>query len=127
MSRVKINRKELVPFITKDKSEIRELLSPRDSRTKNQSLAEALVLPGEQTTWHYHKTSEEIYFILQGSGLMQFKHGEDIIEYRVAKEDAILIEPGRIHRIVNLSMTKPLRFLCICSPAYEHEDTVLVD
>ena len=39
--------------------------------------------------------------------------------------DAIAIPPGQIHQITN-SGPALLKFLCCCSPAYEHSDTVLV-
>jgi hypothetical protein len=38
-----INRNEAEPFVTKDSSEIREILSPTNSSIMNQSLAEAML------------------------------------------------------------------------------------
>ena len=51
------------PFTTKDGSTIREL-----HHTEAQSLAEATLEPDQATTRHYHRASEEIYFVLKGSG-----------------------------------------------------------
>ena len=51
------------PFITKDGSEIRELLACRNSSIRNQSLAEARLPVGGSTQEHYHARTEEIYFI----------------------------------------------------------------
>ena len=53
-------------FITKDGSEIRELLAYRNSSIRNQSLAEARLPVGASTQEHYHGRTEEIYFITQG-------------------------------------------------------------
>ncbi len=39
--------------------------------------------------------------------------------------DAIAIPPGKRHTILN-NGDIPLRFLCCCAPAYEHDDTVMV-
>ena len=61
-----VNRSRAKPFITKDNSEIREILSPGNSSLENQSLAEARVSPGKATIQHYHIKTEEIYYILQG-------------------------------------------------------------
>lgn len=115
-----INRVEA--FITKDGSEIRELLAPRNSCIVKQSLAEARLPPGARTTPHYHRQTEEIYYILRGGGTMTI--GSE--ERAVAPGDAIAIPPGEIHTIVN-SATEPLVFLCCCAPSYEHDDTVLVE
>lgn len=116
------NLAEVPAFITKDGSEIRELLAHRNSCIRQQSLAEARLPSGAQTTPHYHPRTEEIYFILEGTGIMQIDG-----ELRaVGPGDAIAIPPGAVHTIRNTG-TGWLRFLCCCAPAYEHEDTVLVE
>lgn len=108
-------------FTTKDGSEIRELLAHRNSSIAKQSLAEARLSPGLATTPHYHPVTEEIYYILEGSGLMRI--GD---EHRdVVAGDAIAIPPGQVHQITNTGSVV-LKFLCCCAPGYEHSDTVLV-
>ena len=49
-------------FVTKDGSEIRELLAHRNSQITQQSLAEARLAVGARTTPHYHSSTEEIYY-----------------------------------------------------------------
>jgi mannose-6-phosphate isomerase-like protein (cupin superfamily) len=120
MQIVNINRTK--PFITKDNSEIREILSPRNSSLENQSLAEARVSLGKATIQHYHVKTEEIYYILQG-------RAEIIVEgevKEVVEGDGIVILPGQKHRIWNTG-DEDLVFLCCCTPAYEDEDTVLFE
>jgi len=109
-------------FTTKDGSEIRELLAHRNSCIQKQSLAEARVLPGACTTPHYHPQTEEIYYILEGTGRMRI--GDAVRE--VAPGDAIAIPPGAVHTITNPGQTV-LKFLCCCAPGYEHSDTVLIE
>jgi mannose-6-phosphate isomerase-like protein (cupin superfamily) len=116
-----INRDDTIPFITKDGSEIRELLAYRNSSIRHQSLAEATLLPNTATTRHYHPKSEEIYYILKGSGIMEI-NGE---KRTISVQDAIAIPPGQIHQLTNTG-SESLILLCCCSPAYEHEDTILV-
>src|SRR6266478_3686841 len=53
-------------FVTKDGSEIRELLAHRNSAIRNQSLAEARLPAGASTLEHYHARTEEIYYITHG-------------------------------------------------------------
>jgi mannose-6-phosphate isomerase-like protein (cupin superfamily) len=110
------------PFTTKDGSEIRDLLSHRNSALRNQSLAEARLQPGQSTDEHYHAKSEEIYYITHGSGRMRI--GTELRE--VAVGDAIAIPPGQRHKLWNTG-AEPLRLLCCCAPAYEHGDTIITE
>jgi len=109
------------PFTTKDGSEIRELLAHRNSCIRNQTLAEARLPPGSSTIPHYHVKTEEIYYLLEGEGLMRV--GDET--RRVSAGDAIAIPPGQIHQITNTG-GETLKFLCCCAPGYDHEDTIMV-
>lgn len=117
-----INREETKPFTTADGSEIRELLAYRNSGIKNQSLAEATLPVGQATQEHYHPKSEEIYYILSGSGKMRIEADERA----VGVSDAIAIPPGLKHKIWNTGDV-PLVFLCCCAPCYEHSDTIMTE
>lgn len=108
-------------YVTKDGSEIRELLHPARHGNRNQSLAEATVPVGARTLLHRHELSEELYHLLQGTGRMHLD-GED---FAVAPGDTVLIPPGSAHCIENTGAV-PLRLLCCCAPAYAHEDTTLL-
>ena len=103
-------------FITKDGSAIRSLLDRTNAPVQNQSLAEATLAAGAATERHYHKLSEEIYFVLDGAGLITVQEDQTA----VGAGDAILIPAGAWHTI---EATSPLRFLCCCAPPYSHEDT----
>ena len=100
-------------FVTKDGSFIREL-----HHTDAQSLAEATLEPDQATARHYHRATEEIYFVLKGSGDMEVD-GE---HKRIAVGDAVLIAAGAWHSLHN-NGTSELRILCCCVPPYSHEDT----
>lgn len=116
------NLSEVPPFITKDGSEIRELLAHRNSSIRNQSLAEARLPVGGSTQEHYHSKTEEIYYITHGSGRIWID-GE---LREVIVGDAIAIPPGRRHKLWNTGNAE-LRLLCCCAPAYEHDDTVITE
>jgi mannose-6-phosphate isomerase-like protein (cupin superfamily) len=109
-------------FITKDGSEIRELLAHRNSIIRNQSLAEARLPAGASTQEHYHIKTEEIYYITHGAGRIRIE-GET---RDVKTGDAIAIPPGRKHKLWNTG-NEMLRLLCCCAPAYEHDDTVITE
>ena len=115
------NVDKIKPYITKDKSEIREIFHPTNSAIKNMSIAEARVKPRETTEYHFHKKSQEVYFILKGSGIMEME-GEN---KEVQVNDCIFIPAGIKHRIKNTG-SKALRILCQSSPPYSDEDTILI-
>lgn len=118
-----ITNLDLVPaFTTKDGSEIRELLSHRNSVIRNQSLAEARLPVDGSTQEHFHPLTEEIYYITHGTGWIRI--GD--MERDVRPGDAIAIPPGTRHKLWNTG-TETLRLLCCCAPAYEHQDTVLTE
>lgn len=103
-------------FTTKDGSTIRSILDLSNAPVRNQSLAEATIPTGGATQRHWHKESEEFYFLLEGRGTMEID-GET---REVGPGDAILIPAGSWHQI---TAKEALRFLCCCAPPYRHEDT----
>ena len=113
--------KKIKAYVTRDGSEIRELIHPDTQGNKHQSLAEAIIKPGEITLLHKHIRSEEIYFILQGEGDMNL----DNKTIQVNSGDSICIMPGTKHNIRNTG-NEDLKILCCCSPAYSHDDTELI-
>lgn len=112
----------ITPFITKDGSQIRELMHPAQHGNQTQSFAEAIVEPGAQTQLHRHHASEEIYHITQGSGRMTL--GTTLLN--VVAGDTICIAPGTPHGIACTSDI-PLKILCACAPAYAHDDTEIIN
>ncbi len=117
-----VNVSEAPPFTTKDGSEIREILAHRNSCIGNQSLAEATLPTGGSTQEHYHARMEEIYYITHGSGHIRVGSEERVVN----PGDAIAIPPGVRHKLWNTGHD-PLRLLCCCAPAYEHDDTIMTE
>lgn len=116
------NLNDVPAFITKDGSEIRELLAHRNSCIRHQSLAEARLPVGASTQEHYHPRAEEVYFITAGAGRIRLA-----AEMRdVQAGDAIAIPPGQRHKLWNTG-NGVLKLLCCCAPAYEHDDTVITE
>src|SRR3954470_19719769 len=101
------NLADVPAFITKDGSEIRELLAHRNSAIRNQSLAEARLAVGASTQEHFHPKAEEIYYITHGIGHIRIE-----AETRDVKTgDAIAIPPGKKHKLWNTGK-ETLRLLC---------------
>lgn len=112
---------QLERYITRDGSGIRELMHPDHHAVSQQSLAEAVVSPGEQTQLHRHQLTEELYHILEGEGEMTLGSSRFVVH----SGDTVSIAPGTAHCIRNTG-DGTLRFLCCCSPAYQHDDTELL-
>ena len=112
---------DIQPYITRDGSQIRELMHPAHHGNRNQSLAEAIVSPGQETLLHKHLRTEELYYITSGNGWMTLAEEQ----FAVAPGDTVCIPPGTPHCIRNTG-AEPLRILCCCSPPYSHDDTVLL-
>ena len=106
-------------YVTRDGSEIRELMHPQvhgaTLQVGRQSLAEATVL-------HRHTQTEELYHVTAGAGVMTL--GE--ARFEVVPGDTVCIPPGTAHCIANRGAVN-LTVLCACSPAYSHEDTELLE
>ena len=115
------SRSEISAYVTKDGSQISELMHPSLHASQNQSLAEAIVPVGTTTHLHRHHESEELYHVTAGSGMMFL--GDE--EFEVNTGDTVCIAPGTAHYIRNTA-DEDLVILCCCSPAYSHEDTELL-
>ncbi len=120
---MKTEYKKIKPYITMDGSEIRELMHPDVHGNDNSkvSLAEATVPAGSATFLHKHRTSEEIYHIIAGAGIMIL--GDE--SFKVVIGDTIYIPRDIPHKIRNTEK-EPLKLFCCCSPPYSHDDTGLL-
>lgn len=114
--------RDIKPFVTKDGSIIRELMHPQQHGSQNQSLAEAIIPAGSKTGLHLHRSSEEIYYVLSGQGIMTL----GMESFSIGTGDTVLIPPLNAHCVEN-TVAEDLHILCACSPAYSHEDTELLD
>ena len=116
-----VRREDKPAFETLDGSEVRELIQVGDG-ARNQSLAEAVVPPGGETTAHRHRRSEEVYVFTAGAGTMRL--GDESFEVRAG--DSVLIAPGTPHKLWN-SGAEPLALLCCCAPPYTDADTEVLE
>lgn len=110
-------------FRALDETLICELLHPEREKSDlkmNFSIAHAILKPGESSLPHRMKSSVEIYFILEGKGLMHIeKEAEE-----VKVNQTVYIPPGSVQWIENIGDTD-LKFLCIVNPPWKEEDEEL--
>jgi mannose-6-phosphate isomerase-like protein (cupin superfamily) len=86
--------------------------------TPNHSLARIVIPRGKSSAPHYHKLSQETYYILEGEGTM-IVNGES---HTLHPGQACLIEPEEVHQIANHGVYD-LVFLAVCVPAWVPEDS----
>lgn len=118
---MRTKRQDISAYVTKDCSEIRELMHPATHGAGRMSIAEAVIRPGKSTLRHSHRVSEEIYHVTRGQGRMRL----GLEELEIEAGDTIRIAPGVEHGLVN-SGGGDLVVLCCCCPPYAHEDTELI-
>ncbi len=106
-----------------DNTRLRELLHPERHYpfSGRYSLAHAVVAPGKTSVRHRLKT-DEVYYILQGTGEMHVDRETAI----VSAGDAIDIPPGSEQWIENTG-DADLAFLCIVDPAWRETDEEILD
>lgn len=105
-------------YVTKDGSVIRELLHPSFLPGLGMSLAEAVVEAGQSTERHFHMTFDEIYYCLEGAGVLYVNDAP----HPFSPGSYHLMPKGSFHF---LTATTKLRLLCVCCPGYTHEETVI--
>jgi len=109
-------------LIAGDGSILRELLHPEKADLQiRYSLAHAKVKSGQKTKPHKLKTSE-VYYIMQGAGLMHI----DDQSFEVSPQCAVYIPPHSTQYIENTG-NSDLKFLCIVEPAWRQEQEVVFD
>ncbi len=109
-------------FIGGDDTILREVLRPDNTDLQlRYSLAHAVVKPGEASRPHKLKTSSEVYYILEGQGVMHI--GDESAQ--VAAGQAIYIPPDAAQFIENTGESD-LKFLCVVDPAWRVEDEVVL-
>lgn len=70
----------------------------KDNKTlKNLVLSSTCLYRGQATRGHNHAGQEEVYFFVQGTGVMII----DEERFRVEKGDVVLIPDGAFHRVIN--------------------------
>ncbi len=108
-------------IVSGDQALLRELLHPGKADMEiRYSLAHAVIRAGQTTRAHVLSTSE-VYYILEGTGVMHI--GEETAS--VFPGDAVYIPPNSTQFISNSGNTD-LKFLCIVDPAWQPDDEIIL-
>lgn len=90
--------------------------------TKNHSFVHVVIPAGKQSSAHYHKISEETYYVLHGAARMTV----DGNDFRLLPGQACLIKPLEKHKIVN-DGEDDLEFLTVSAPAWVPDDSYFLE
>ncbi len=86
------------------------LITPENSGSRTLALGQTTIYPGCRSAGHSHDDREEVYFFLQGKGVMTV--GQD--ECEVGPGDAIYVPYGEFHSMRNTGQTV-LEFIWVTS------------
>lgn len=115
-----VNRQRAAVINTPHGSEIRPLIDRATAQIERCSLAEEVLPVGASVGRHYHVETEEVYYILNGTGRMTV--GDETRE--VTAGDAIFIPRRAAHTLENTGQT-PMTILLVCGPAYSYQDHLM--
>ncbi|MFW9789515.1 MAG: cupin domain-containing protein [Candidatus Thorarchaeota archaeon] len=116
--------KDLKKIIALDNTTIREMLNPRHDKTPlhlGYSLAHATLPPKKTSLPHRFKTASEVYYILNGNGIMYIDNEAE----KVGPGDTIYIPPQAMQYIENTGQSD-LEFLCIVYPEWQPDAEELI-
>lgn len=86
--------------------------------TIKHSFVHVVIPRGKSSPRHYHKVSEETYYVLSGRGRIVV----DGVERSLEPGDACLIMPGEVHQIF-VESDEDLEFITVSAPAWVPTDT----
>jgi mannose-6-phosphate isomerase-like protein (cupin superfamily) len=94
-----------------------ELINRKTSGATKISFAKLIIRPGEKSRTHYHKKTEEIYYILSGTGKIIINNKS----FNIGPGHAILLPLGSHHQIINKG-DNDLIFVCADAPVFDPSD-----
>ena len=112
-----VNRGNASRIETRHGSVIRPLIDRTSSNITQCSLAEESLPPGHAVTPHFHRVTEEIYYVLDGSGEMTVGNETKA----VSAGDAIFIPTGEWHSLHNTG-SREMHIILVCGPAFSRSD-----
>lgn len=118
-----IGKERGAPFVARDEALIYELFRESGLAIRNMSIASGTLKRGQRAISHFHRNSEEMYYVLSGHGRVYIGDTIDII----SAGDAVFIPIGAVHALDNRDSSGPLKVLAISSPPYSDEDIFFVE
>ncbi len=103
-------------------TKIKQYFHPRNTLNGiNYSIAQ-FTLESEKKSKLHKISSSEIYYILEGKGVLKINNEA----YKVEKDDSVYVPPNSKQCIENTG-TDDLRFLCVVEPAWKAGNEILLE
>lgn len=96
-----------------------EMINAETAGSSKISFAKLIIEPGVQSRRHFHKETEEIYYILSGQGKVEV--GNDTFD--IGPGHAIFLPLNVSHQIFNTGDQK-LVFVCADAPVFDTSDVI---
>lgn len=103
--------------VAMDGALVKEVLVRKDS--ENVGIAVGELSPRRSAVPHYHKVSEELYYVQSGKGFATVGGRR----FEVSSGDAVYVPTNMMHALENAG-DGPMRVVCISSPAYADSDFI---
>jgi mannose-6-phosphate isomerase-like protein (cupin superfamily) len=111
-------------FKTTDRTILCELLHPErecEDLKINYSIAHAILKADESSLVHKLKISVEIYYILEGKGIIHIDNEKEIVN-----PGQVIYIPANSKQYIENIGNNELKFLCIVSPIWKEKDEELL-
>jgi mannose-6-phosphate isomerase-like protein (cupin superfamily) len=108
------------PITALDGALIYELMNAEERKKLDVALAVGFLPAGRKAIPHYHKISEELYYVTDGFGRVRV--GEQ--DFDVKRGSMIYVPIDKVHALENGSDSGELKVLCVSSPSYTEGDFI---
>ena len=111
-------------FKALDNTILCELLHPEKENEDlkiNYSIAHAILKAGESSLVHRLKTSIEIYYILEGNGIMHIDNESEEVQ-----QGQVIYIPSNSKQYIENTGSNELKFLAMVYPMWDKEDEELI-
>lgn len=92
--------------------------SPKIIGEVNDQYIKVVKIKGQEVPWHNHESEDELFYIVEGSLLMEIEYQEDLI---MRKDDFFVVKKGINHRV---SSEEECLIMLIESKTTEHTGKV---
>ncbi len=99
-------------------SEVEHYFSPRIIGEVNDQYIKIAKINGQEIPWHNHENEDELFYIIQGTLLMEIENQDDLI---LQKGDLYVVKKRTNHRV---SSTEDCLIMLIESKTTEHTGKV---
>jgi mannose-6-phosphate isomerase-like protein (cupin superfamily) len=108
-------------FSAKDGAVVYELDSNQERTENGVAFAHGTLSPKRQALKHFHKISDEVYYVISGRGNVSL--GNSV--YPVSKGSVVFVPSSTVHGLENTD-DEDLEVLCLSTPPYQNDDFLLV-